>query len=222
MILLQNRGILNSVHFFIIAIGLISGGGCSIYPSQCRLVHLLTMPRLGHVTRTCMSRRPANVTDLCHLDVTAHWWLMAIGFRALWLTSDELIWTAINIGVRACRGCRCTAQGDEKIFVGIFCGNGGWGEFGELHPRRWDKRVVGGIWSIWLCKRGWWQGRSLGLERLEAVSRRFLERLGLVSVLRVWKNRTSRSWRYNVSVSGFRDFRSCEHPFSVSGLLIYQ
>ena len=50
------------------------------------------------------------------------------------------------------------------------------------------------------------QGCSLGLERLglEAVSRRFLERLGLVSVLkverlglvsvlRVWKNRTSRS-----------------------------
>ena len=50
------------------------------------------------------------------------------------------------------------------------------------------------------------QGCSLGLERLglETVSRRFLERLGLVSVLkverlglvlvlRVWKNRTSRS-----------------------------
>ena len=39
------------------------------------------------------------------------------------------------------------------------------------------------------------QGCSLGLERLdlEAVSRRFLERLGLVSVSRVWKNRTSRS-----------------------------
>ena len=39
------------------------------------------------------------------------------------------------------------------------------------------------------------QGCSLGLERpcLEAVARRILERLGLVSVSRVWKNRTSRS-----------------------------
>jgi len=65
------------------------------------------------------------------------------------------------------------------------------------------------------------QGCSLGLERLglEAVSRRFVERLGLVSVLkverlglvsvsRVWKNRTTRSRlgleglkKWNVSVS---------------------
>jgi len=65
------------------------------------------------------------------------------------------------------------------------------------------------------------QGCSLGLERLglEAVSRRFLEHLGLVSVLkverlglvsvsRVWKNRTSQSHlglegSTSLSVSGF-------------------
>ena len=64
------------------------------------------------------------------------------------------------------------------------------------------------------------------LECLGLISVLKVERLGLVSVSRVWKNRmslvSSRSWRYNVSGLGFHDFRSCEHPCNIPGLRIYQ
>ena len=46
----------------------------------------------------------------------------------------------------------------KKNFLGIFLEWGKNGaEFGEVHPRRWDKQVVGGsIWRKWPYKRGWW------------------------------------------------------------------
>ena len=61
------------------------------------------------------------------------------------------------------------------------------------------------------------QGCSLGLERLglETVSRRFLKRLGLVSVSRVWKNRTSRS-RFGLEGSTSRSRLGLEHITSRS------
>ena len=68
------------------------------------------------------------------------------------------------------------------------------------------------------------QGCSLGLERLglEAISGRFLELLGLVSVLRV-QHVSLVSILKNVSVSGlgFHDFRSREHPCNALDLRIY-
>jgi len=77
------------------------------------------------------------------------------------------------------------------------------------HPGKWRRFAQG-------C--AFWQGCGLGLERLglEAISRRFLERLVSsrswrlnVSVSGVWKNRTSRSHlglEDITSRSRFRDF----------------
>ena len=58
--------------------------------------------------------------------------------------------------LRRSQGCgvQVHPQGDE-IFFWNKAKNGA--EFGEVHPRSWDKKVLGGsIWRIWPCKRGWW------------------------------------------------------------------
>ena len=67
--------------------------------------------------------------------------------------------TVNTIGVaRGFRGCRCIPPGRRKNFCGRFCEmRQNWAEFGDVHPRRSDKKVVGcSIWRIiWRCKRGW-------------------------------------------------------------------
>ena len=54
------------------------------------------------------------------------------------------------------QGVQVHPQGDEKNFMGIFVEWGKNGsEFGEVHPGRWDNKVVGGsVWRIWRVREG--------------------------------------------------------------------